>query len=250
MSYYRYITGLYKSDIRALNRTLRSTSVPRSCHTVETHSYNRSTSVPPSTFYSRAFTSHAATPFGDRAERARSLSRDYVASYGDTREGCYSNLDYKVAHYMSRLETEDTLRSSVSQAKNYTSVRQHRDSFSRERSYSPDSFAYKYDFYDGGKHLPDYLYPMRREVLGTWKHAGLSQDTLNIRNSRAVSPLRSRELDRYYETKKYSNYIGDISSGGAVDFRHYNYRRVPYFGGSDNYQYMRAKPGRLYTKLN
>jgi len=249
MSYYRYISGLYSSHLPQLNRTLRSTSVPRTSHTVDTSRYSRSNSVPPSTYYSRAFRSHAATPFNDRA---KSVERelDYITTYSDSRStGTYSNFDCKVANYMSKLHTEDTLRSSVAQARNYRSVRENRESLQRERNYSPESFAYRYNYYDGGKHLPDYLYPMSREVLGTWKHSGLSQDTLNLRNSRATSPLRSREIDRYYETKKYSNYIGDISSGGAVDFRHYNYRRVPYFGGSDNYQYMRAKPGRLYSKM-
>jgi hypothetical protein len=43
---------------------------------------------------------------------------------------------------------------------------------------------------------------------------------------------------RYYETKKRVDYIGDVSSGGSKDFRYYNYRRVPYFGGSDGYQYV------------
>jgi len=248
MSYYRYITGLYKSDLRELNRTLRSSSVPRTVNS----SFGigrRATSVPPSTFYSRAFESHAATPFSDRA---RSLERElqYCSTYSGTAgAGTYSNLDYKVAHYMSQLDREDALRSCVSQTRNYRSVREQRESMQRERSYSPDSFASRYSFYDGGKHSSDYLYPMTREVLGVWKHTGLSADTLSLRNTRARSPLQTRELDRYYETKKYSNYIGDVSSGGAVDFRHYNYRRVPYFGGSDNYHYMRAKPGRLYTKL-
>ena len=46
-------------------------------------------------------------------------------------------------------------------------------------------------------------------------------------------------LSRYYETKKRVDYIGDISSGSAKDFRYYHYRRVPYFGGSDNYAYVR-----------
>lgn len=45
-------------------------------------------------------------------------------------------------------------------------------------------------------------------------------------------------FSRYYETKKRSDYIGDISSGPAKDFRFYSYRRVPYFGGSDGYQYV------------
>jgi len=66
--------------------------------------------------------------------------------------------------------------------------------------------------------------------------------TLAARNNRARSPLQSRELDRYFETRKRVNYIGDCSAGGTSDFRYYNYRRVPYFGGSDNYQYMKQKP--------
>jgi len=49
-------------------------------------------------------------------------------------------------------------------------------------------------------------------------------------------------MKRYFETRKRVNYIGDCSAGGTSDFRYYNYRRVPYFGGSDNYQYMKQKP--------
>ena len=41
---------------------------------------------------------------------------------------------------------------------------------------------------------------------------------------------------RYFEAK-HTSYVGDMGSGGARDFRHYNYRRVPYFGGSDSYQW-------------
>ena len=40
---------------------------------------------------------------------------------------------------------------------------------------------------------------------------------------------------RYYGTQKRSDYIGSVSSGGSSDFRYYNYRRVPYLGGSDHY---------------
>ena len=87
-----------------------------------------------------------------------------------------------------------------------------------------------------------------REVLGTWKHSGLSAETLRLRNLRSRSPLVTRELDRwdlsvvsnglvtlpfrYFEMTP--NYVGDRSSGSS-GFRHYNYRRVPYFGGSDDY---------------
>merc|ERR1719507_829453 len=69
------------------------------------------------------------------------------------------------------------------------------------------------------------------------------------RNTRARSPLQSRELDRYFETRKRVNYIGDCSAGGTSDFRYYNYRRVPYFGGSDNYQYMKQKPAGWARRL-
>ena len=35
-----------------------------------------------------------------------------------------------------------------------------------------------------------------RDVLGNWKMAGKSRDTLTRRNDRATSPLISRGLDR------------------------------------------------------
>ena len=38
---------------------------------------------------------------------------------------------------------------------------------------------------------------LTRDVLGTWKHYNLSAGTLAARNTRARSPLQSRELDRY-----------------------------------------------------
>merc|ERR1712183_77003 len=64
MSYYRYITGVYKSFMPELNRTLRSSSVPRHVPQLDTARYTRSSSVPPSSSYS---TRHAASPFMDRA---------------------------------------------------------------------------------------------------------------------------------------------------------------------------------------
>jgi len=227
MSYYRYITGLYKSDLKPLNRTLRSSSVPRHVPDLETGRFTRASSVPP-ILQSSSFLSHSATPFSDRA---KSMPREMT--FSSTRG--YTDLDSKAVDYMNRLDMQHTVRSSVSQARNFSST---------AKQYSSDSFSSRYNYYDGNKHDRDYMYPVTSDVLGTWKHYNLSSDTINTRNTRARSPLQSRELDRYYETKKYSNYIGDVSSGGAVDFRHYNYRQVPYFGGSDNYQYMKAKPGR------
>jgi len=242
MSYYRYITGLYKSDLKPLNRTLRSSSVPRHVPDLETGRFKRASSVPP-IFQSSAFLrTSAATPFNDRA---RSVPREMT--FSSTRG--YTDLDSKALDYMNRLDMQHTLRSSVSQARNYRTAYIDCRRRSEERQYPSDCFASRYNFYDGNKHDRDYMYPVISDVLGTWKHYNLSSDTINARNNRARSPLQSRELDRYYETKKYSNYIGDISSGGAVDFRHYNYRRVPYFGASDNYQYMKAKPGRLYSRM-
>ena len=66
-----------------------------------------------------------------------------------------------------------------------------------ERSYPVDSFSSRYNYYDGNKHGSDYLYPITKDVLGSWKHYNLSSQTLNERNQRATSPLVSRELDRY-----------------------------------------------------
>ena len=66
MSYYRYITGVYKSYQPALNRPLRSSSVPR--HVPELRSSSRTvraSSVPPLDWR------YSATPFrwGRRAVR-------------------------------------------------------------------------------------------------------------------------------------------------------------------------------------
>ena len=119
-------------------------------------------------------------------------------------------------------------------------------------SYQSPSFQSRYSFYDGAKHERDYLYPVTREVLGSWKHFNLSRSTLDERHRRDTSPLVSRELDRlvvllftvlisssrYFGTQRRNDYLGSISSGCATDFRHYNYRRVPYLGGSDHYSYL------------
>ena len=71
-------------------------------------------------------------------------------------------------------------------------------------------FSSNYDFYAGNKHENDFLYTstrldnyfvrrfpiLHRDVLGNWKMAGKSRDTLTRRNDRATSPLISRGLDR------------------------------------------------------
>ena len=43
---------------------------------------------------------------------------------------------------------------------------------------------------------------------------------------------------RYFGTQKRNDFVGSLSSGCATDFRHYNYRRVPYLGGSDHFRYL------------
>merc|ERR1711970_879504 len=171
-------------------------------------------------FYSSIFTE---TP---RYERAVSVPRQLAYSY-DTR--CivtpppvthYSDFDYKVMDYMGRLDREDSIRSNI----NTTRVTKTTSS-----SYTGSTNT---DNYSGGNYTS-------ADILGSWKHYNLSGATLNSRTTRAKSPLMDRELIRYYGKKP--NYIGDVSSGAACDFRHYNYRRVPYFGGSDDYQFIRRK---------
>ena len=68
------------------------------------------------------------------------------------------------------------------------------DCFSTD--YSVDNFSSRYNYYDGNKHGSDYLYPITKDVVGSWKHYNLSSQTLNERNKRSTSPLVSRELDR------------------------------------------------------
>jgi len=227
----------------------------------------------PSSYVTSSFYSSrraAATPFRDRAHslprevvytppsRSYSMERSYAS------DSHYTDFDCKVMAYSANLNLMDEARQSVSRARDIRSSVRH------GFDYPSGSFSSKYDYYHGNKHGDDpLLYPcsswpevynrivynktvprpilpsdmyldrLNREVLGTWKHYNLSGETLNARNTRAKSPLVSRELDRYYETKKRSNYIGEVSMGGACDFRYYNYRKVPYFGGSDNYAYMK-----------
>jgi len=225
MSYYRYITGVYKSYWPQLNRTLRSSSCPRSTPERDIGRLTRATTVAPSSFFSNTFFSHEATPFRDRAMSVQP-SNLYRSTAG------YSNFDYKVIDYMGKLERDDDIRNSVSDSRRYYTSK--KSSSSTATSYYPD----------GDYRIKTTDYTNTSDLLGSWKHYNLSSQTINDRNTRAKSPLISRELDRYYETKKRVDYIGDVSSGSAKDFRYYNYRRVPYFGGSDNYAYMKCKPTR------
>jgi hypothetical protein len=129
-------------------------------------------------------------------------------------------------HYASRLDGEETTRRYINERKTHV-----------QNTYEPTSYRSRYDYYSPKKYDTDYLYD-RSEVMHDFHFYRKSRATLEDRNSRAKSPLVARELDRYYKTEKRSSFIGDISSGANRDFRYYNYRSVPYFGGSDYYTYV------------
>merc|ERR1711892_1461542 len=157
----------------------------------------------------------------------------------------YSDFDYKVMDYMGKLEGQDMVKTLVSQSKYQRSTESSTilDNIYSSKSYSSKSpsgsFSSQYNYYDGNKHGSDYLYPITKDVLGSWRHYNLSYQTLNERNKCSTSPLVSRELDsRYFGTQKRSDFVGSVSSGGAKDFRYYNYRRVPYLGGSDHSSFL------------
>jgi len=242
MSYYRYITSVYKSYKPELNRTLRSSSVPRHVPQMDHGRYARSSSVPPSATFSSFFSPrYAATPFRDRATSVPPTSA-WKRTVSDAGEGShYTDFDCKVMDYMGKLRREDTVKNYVSQTR---TTRSYQTPAASRPAYPSDSFSIRYNYYDSNKHSSDYLYPITKDVLGSWKHYNLSKQTLTERNIRSTSPLVSRELNRYYGTQKRTDYMGDISSGCATDFRHYNYRRVPYLGGSDNFKYLECKPFR------
>ena len=103
MTYYRYITGVYKSYWPELNRTLRSSSVPRHVPQPGPRRTTRASSLPPSPVFT---TRYSATPF---RERAMSVDRHYETT------SHYSDFDYKVKDYQSKLEREDTAKTSISQ---------------------------------------------------------------------------------------------------------------------------------------
>jgi len=302
MSYYRYITGIYKSYWPGLNRTLRSSSVPRNVPDIDCGTYGlnvsgvesglrsfRSSSMPPtsdSIYSSSSFLSrHSASPFMDRAfsvppSSLTSSIPSSFSSYSSSRPSAfssysrssvsrvesthYTDFDCKVLDYMGKLDRDYSIKNEVSQARRIRESSPPRYDYgsrysdralraSRERS--PDYFGSKYNYYDGNKHKADYLYESSKDVLGNWLVTGKSRDTLNRRNDRATSPLISRGLDRYYGSERRSDYMGDISSGRG-DFRHYNYRKTPYFGQSDYmkyipkyFNYLNDIPGQRYRDL-
>jgi len=195
--------------------------------------------VPPGGYYSSSvfINRHAATPFRDRSLSVTPASRNTES--GAAFEPChYTDFDLKVIDYMSKLERQDVTRSYIAQTRVRGSEQNERMMSSQRSTYESPSFQARYNFYDGNKHDKDYLYPVSRDVMGSWKHYNLSRSTLDSRNRRETSPLVSRELDRYFGTQRRNDFVGSVSSGCATDFRHYNYRSVPYLGGSDHYSHL------------
>jgi len=143
-------------------------------------------------------------------------------------------MDYKVIDYMGQLERQDMVKTQITQSRYQRASEMSTD----VNNSSVGSFSSLYNYYDGNKHGSDYLYPITRDVLGSWKHYNRSNQTLTERNNRASSPLVSRQLDRYFGAQKRTDFLGSVGSGVATDFRYYNYRRVPYLGGSDAFRYL------------
>jgi len=181
-------------------------------------------------------------PVATRTDRLHYSSYRPVAAPSEAFH--YSDFDCKVIDYMSKLERQDMVRSFVTKSRserNYQLSDVNENVYSNKyfSSNSPNnSFSSRYNYYDGNKYGSDYISPVTNDVLGKWKHFNLSSQTLSERNQRATSPLVSRELDRYYGTQKRNDFLGSVSSGCATDFRYYNYRRVPYLGGSDHFNYL------------
>lgn len=236
------MVSVYRSCLPELNRSLRSSSVQRSLPSESTRFLRATTVGPTSSEYITAMPfSYAADRAVDRMIERSSYSRYrastvepstlYSRSY-NVGSG-YSAFDYKVIDYASRLDAEETTR-------RYINSRKYESSYSTPTyrytsSFDSSSpFRSRYDYYGAMKHERDFMYDTK-DVASTYKHYRRSSATLNERNAREKSPLVSRELDRYYKTERRSSFVGDISAGPFSDFRHYNYRRVPYFGGSDYY---------------
>merc|ERR1712029_623899 len=120
MSYYRYITGVYKSYWPELNRTLRSSSVPRTVPDLDSSRYVRGTSMPPNAYYSDPHSPYVAScfyssrrnvasPFADRALSVPpSTYTSGYSSSGSTSSSHYSDFDCKVISYAAELSRQET----------------------------------------------------------------------------------------------------------------------------------------------
>jgi len=260
MSYYQYMVSVYRSCLPQLNRSLRSSSVTRTSPVREVHT--SASTMMPSRFL-RANTVGpcdskydyvSAMPFTysanlaherliDTRNRLSSVER-YVApapartyrnAYTSSATTSSSSYDYKVMDYANRLDREEATREYMDATRRESRYDNYLNSLRTQRAASP--FRERYDYYAPEKYQRDYHIDTS-DVGYSWKHYRLSNQTLTARNARAKSPIQSRELDRYYKTERRTSFIGDVSSGSNRDFRYYSYRPVPYFGGSDHYQYV------------
>lgn len=261
MSYYKYMVSVYRSTLP--DRSMRSSSVERTMP-LESARFLRASTIGPCCSYTSTSSSSlgssygsawrsgldsAAMPFNAAYEVASQKARDIrayslepVSTYrrayvspnygGGLTSYDYKVYDVKVMDYASRLDQEESTRRYMNERR--STMR----SDPIRMSYSPDSYRSRYDNYSNRRFDRNYLY--QTEDLNSYKHYRRSNATLNERCARAKSPLNSREIDRYYKTEKRSDYMGDVSSGAYRDFRYYNYRSVPYFGGSDHYQMLRT----------
>jgi len=247
MAYYQYLVSV--TSPTSMSRSSRSSSVDRyssgysSSSSLDSRRYLRASTVGPSNISDVAY--YGVMPFSRqlrdiessiRERRAATALPPPVSTYWRAFASPYGR-DSKVTDYANRLDFEETTRNYINSASSssyatsaYSSILQRPSEFVRSRGYdissSPATTTYNRPW------SSDYA---SIDGLYSYKHYRKSNATLKDRNSRAMSPIMGRELDRYYKTERRSDYMGDISSGGVRDFRYYNYRTVPYFGGSDHY---------------
>lgn len=211
------------------SRNSRSYSLERSysLDSINSRINNRSSSVGPSTSY------YGYMPFCRQLESIESRIKTRGSSIApvSTYRNAYSGMDRKAMDYALRLDSEESTRDYINNTRYGTeSFRGGSPVRTYTRNYDPSTSPSVTTYYRQSS--SDYCHDPR---LSTFKHFRKSNATLENRNSRALSPVQGRELDRYFKTVSRSDYLGDVSSGGVRDFRYYNYRTVPYYGGSDYY---------------
>merc|ERR1712142_87752 len=248
MSYYCVRENL--EDMFQQRRSRRSCSLPREDSGYTQDRLTRARSVGPMD----RFSPEPAMPFTTRAASVPPF--DYLglsrSRYARNLSPLWHTYDYTPRYYYwPRTYKYDYDRQNYLPSSSYYSsyepywVETRTPRTPRYGYYTQDRYSYGYDNstnydlslrdYYGNNKYNDYAYSSSTDVLGRWKHYNRSSDTLNTRNCRATSPLISRELNRYFSSAGKTDSVADLGSRGALDFRHYNYRSVPYFGTSDNF---------------
>jgi len=209
---------------------------------------SRAVSIPPFDYLELSRSRYARNmpslwPNYDYTPRLHSF--DYEKEFYRPRSYYYDYHDYLPSNYYSSYYdpywSERTINRATSNDYNQNyhgfGYDNHRSQYDNHRSQYDNHSSYDMSLLDyyGNNKYNDYAYSSITDVLGRWKHYNRSNDTLNSRNNRASSPLVSRELNRYFSSSGRTGCAGDMRSRGAAEFRHYNYRSVPYFGASDNY---------------